>query len=222
MPKKAEWRDWDKVEVALRIAMEQNHGLIPGRQWFAETANLPLFYALGNYHGGLDEIRRKIGVYGIKYCPGCDTVYPKENFRIRTKKTKSGESDTFRDHVCKKCSSKESADYRATKKGKVAELYRRAKVRAVKNNRQFDLTKEWIEARLEANDWRCEVTRISFEPGSEHGYHSLYAMSLDRIDSKGGYTRDNVRIVINWLNVAKMDLSDKDFRDLCKRVVDSN
>jgi hypothetical protein len=56
--------------------------------------------------------------------------------------------------------------------------------------------------------------------GNNYGYN-LYKnrASLDRIDPKRGYTRDNVHLVCTYINHAKSDLSHEHFVELCRDIV---
>ena len=45
-----------------------------------------------------------------------------------------------------------------------------------------------------------------------------YNISIDRIDSSKGYTKDNIQLVCASLNNMKMDLKNKHFIQLCKLV----
>jgi hypothetical protein len=47
---------------------------------------------------------------------------------------------------------------------------------------------------------------------------NLSTVSVDRINSKLGYYKDNIQLVLKKYNQAKMDLSDKEFYNLCKSV----
>lgn len=82
------------------------------------------------------------------------------------------------------------------------------RVRAARSQREFDLTREWIADRLESGV--CEVTGIPLElskpPGSR--FHP-WAPSVDRIDSKLGYTQSNCRVVCWIYNMAKSEWSDE-------------
>ena len=44
-------------------------------------------------------------------------------------------------------------------------------------------------------------------------------LSVDRIDSKKGYTKDNTVFCCHYVNLAKLDLSKEDFISMCKDVI---
>lgn len=49
-----------------------------------------------------------------------------------------------------------------------------------------------------------------------------FNISIDRIDSSKGYTKDNIHLVCASINVMKLDHSTKEFVDLCKAVANYN
>src|ERR1051326_3314440 len=104
------WRRWENVETELRKAMDENHGLIPGRSYFDERGLGSLLVAVTLYYGGMAAVRERLGIAGQKYCPGCDQVKEIAAFRMRRK----GERELFRDNVCRQCNSAKVADYRRT------------------------------------------------------------------------------------------------------------
>lgn len=57
---------------------------------------------------------------------------------------------------------------------------------------------EWAWNKLQTQDFKCEVTGVPFEWTSR----SPYGLSIDRIDTDVGYTKENVRFVCWWLNAA--------------------
>jgi hypothetical protein len=71
-----------------------------------------------------------------------------------------------------------------------------AKYRAKKRGLPFDLDAENIQARIAAGF--CELTGIPFTLNAPRAWN---APSLDRIDSKKGYTQENTRVVLYALNV---------------------
>lgn len=79
------------------------------------------------------------------------------------------------------------------------EIWKKAKQRAAKCGREFTISVEDVERLLLASS-ECPYTRVPYEvaPG-----RNPWAPSLDRVDSKGGYTLDNVEITSLWWNLAK-------------------
>lgn len=86
----------------------------------------------------------------------------------------------------------------------LATALRRAKHR--RNDRPFDITLDWLTAEVEANDFRCALTGIPFKFDADFASHiNPYVPSLDRIDPRGGYTKDNVRVVLGAVNIMLSD-----------------
>lgn len=210
------WRQWENVETELREVMASYYGLIPGRTEMIALGYGALLMAVQVHHGGLTAVRERMGIGGLKRCPRCERILPRTEFRIK-KKPSAGE--TFRDSICKRCSSEIVALYRQTHSGRVAELYRGAKSRAQQRGVAFTLTKKWMADRLHQIDWTCEVTGMPFHlHGQDHFWKDPYAVSCDRIDPSGGYTENNVQFVLSFVNWAKGSLSMGEFRSLCKAV----
>ena len=79
----------------------------------------------------------------------------------------------------------------------------------------FDLTLDWALSQAEAQEFRCCLTGIEFF--AKHQAKSAlnpYAPSIDRVDPKGGYTQDNVRIVVFALNAMLMDWGQEIFEQI--------
>jgi hypothetical protein len=81
----------------------------------------------------------------------------------------------------------------------------RAKDRAKARGREFDLTRDWLLDEVERLDFKCALTGLKFSACASSARTDPYAPSIDRIDSKKGYTKDNVRIIIFALNVMLLD-----------------
>ena len=70
----------------------------------------------------------------------------------------------------------------------------------------FDLTLAWAMEQAERQQYRCCLTGGPFLHDDDvTSYMRPYAPSLDRIAPKGGYTRENVRIVIFAVNAMLSD-----------------
>lgn len=69
---------------------------------------------------------------------------------------------------------------------------------------------------------KCALTGepIWFAPRRKHNpTRTASNASLDRIDSKKGYSKDNVQWVLKSINMMKQSVSQKEFVELCKKVV---
>ena len=100
-----------------------------------------------------------------------------------------------------------------------AEAFIRQKIAKQRHNAQcvrhipWELSTERLVREILA-DPRCQ---LSGEPlVFESNY--IYTFSLDRKDSRGGYTHDNVQWVGVSVNTAKSTLADDDFIDMCRSV----
>jgi hypothetical protein len=85
---------------------------------------------------------------------------------------------------------------RAYHKTAVSILWR-IRMRAKKKGLVFELTREWLQARLDAGV--CELTGLPFTP---QGLLAPAMPSVDRKDSSRGYTSDNCRLICWALNAA--------------------
>lgn len=105
--------------------------------------------------------------------------------------------------------------YRATQKAKEdSDAWVRAgrmliwiRRRAAVSGMEFDITREWIASAIESGS--CSVTGIKFDLSRDgtKRFHP-WSPSIDRIDSKQGYTQSNCRLVCWIYNMAKSEWSD--------------
>lgn len=73
----------------------------------------------------------------------------------------------------------------------------------------FDLAPADIQALLDAQGYRCAVTRLPFRDDKPAGLRIRpWAPSVDRLDGAAGYTPGNVRIVCAFVNVAMNGFGD--------------
>lgn len=97
-------------------------------------------------------------------------------------------------------------------------LHKRAMTRTLGKNLEFSLTLARVEVALLIG--KCERTGIAFDFQSHNSYHfNPFSPSIDRIDSKIGYTDTNVQIVCTAYNIAKSEMTDIEFLEFCKIVV---
>ena len=155
-----------------------------------------------------------------RMCTVCKTVYEniEKNFDKR-KNSKNGYSS-----CCKKCKKEKDNTYANTEKGYLTNTYNtmRKKYRNVRyrglSEREKDphrchITKEeffqlWEEHKKQFG-YRCRLTGIKMvlqraqdsKKRRFHGYSN--AMSVDRLDPKVGYTKDNIIFISNEVNKMK-------------------
>lgn len=92
--------------------------------------------------------------------------------------------------------------------GKIASMRSGAKRRGL----CFEITADDLESLIERQEFQCAITGIRFDMKR---YPDLrippYAPSVDRINHKIGYTRENIQIVCSAVNVARSNLPDEIF-----------
>jgi hypothetical protein len=111
-------------------------------------------------------------------------------------------------------------EWYASPRGRARALINNAMHRARKQDVPFDLTWEWLHERLLAGT--CEVTGIPFAFDGEHKRtvaKSPFSPSLDRLDSSKGYTKDNTRVTVWIMNLAKSNFTDADVAKFCAAFV---
>lgn len=62
---------------------------------------------------------------------------------------------------------------------------------------ECNLTKEWLQAKVDAG--LCELSGLPLDMETKRGPNSP---SIDRIDPRGGYTKENCRVILWFLNHA--------------------
>ncbi len=154
-----------------------------------------------------------------KRCNRCNEMKSIESFR---KRHNNGD---WLNSLCRLCENNKVLKYRTmTHEGVVAEIIRRKKSLCKKEGLPFDLTKEYLLNRLIEIDWKCELTGLpmrSTKPNIEDKYSgfNLDSISLDRIIHNGGYTKDNVRLVLNQVNIFRSNGDDDRMYDVAQALL---
>lgn len=135
---------------------------------------------------------------------------------------------------CKNCMKANAAARRASGQERIIQREWRKKVRnkpsfrasrlladsKSRNKGEFDLTLEWLTAKLEAG--HCEITGLPFDTTGDGAPARAFAPSLDRTDSSLGYTQDNTKVVVWIYNRAKGVQSHKEVMILANALVAHN
>lgn len=94
-------------------------------------------------------------------------------------------------------------------------LLQSARLRAKEKGWTFELDDRWAEKRWTG---RCAITGLAFIKNKTCGPHPFSA-TIDRINSKKGYTKRNTRFVLWGCNALKGTGSDKDMRRIAKAII---
>ncbi len=99
--------------------------------------------------------------------------------------------------------------------------FRQIKRSAAKRDIDFNLTIEEIEEVYEKQNKNCAFTGeyVFFNSKINSETKIIGSASIDRKDSSKEYCKDNIQIVHKDINMAKRSKSDKDFIDMCRKVV---
>ncbi len=93
-------------------------------------------------------------------------------------------------------------------------LWTGAKTRARNFKLNFDLTVDWVEERMTS----CEITGAKFDLSLVKERCNPYAPSIERVNNKKGYTKDNCKVVLWALNNAKAEMNMRQFKKIIKLI----
>lgn len=159
-----------------------------------------------------------------KICFACKEMLDVENFRIKEKKTGRGKGK-YINNICRPCDQLKVEEYRLTDIGIAAEIARKHKYVCKIEKLPYDLDKHWVLEKLNSIGWKCELTGLSFKIKQSTTDAKVYgfqwnSISMDRIIPKSGYTKDNVRFVLNQINVFRQNHSDEQMYMLAQALLD--
>lgn len=91
---------------------------------------------------------------------------------------------------------------------------------AKQRNKEFLITIEEAWDKFIKQDRKCAISGLELTFAKTRKKTSDTTASLDRIDSKGGYTKDNIQWVYKKINTMKWDLEQKEFIELCNTIAE--
>lgn len=146
-----------------------------------------------------------------KPCSKCgeDQSYLRRNYAVESYKLKK---------TCKKCSNRNSENcHRGWHRGIRLSWANKIKVGAETRGIVFNLSLDDIADVYERQQGKCALTGwdVVFP---DVGHPQKADASLDRIDSKKPYDKDNVQIVHKLVNMMKGRYTQQQFIDVCKAV----
>lgn len=137
---------------------------------------------------------------------------------------------SYRNHHearCRQCKNKQMENVRKnlddkTRLQKTLRMrFYAARDRARKKSLSFDLTTEFLEELWCKQEGKCAITNIPMTYLNDNG-RTYTNVSIDRIDSNKGYTKENVQLVCMAVNQMKSDLTMDEVLIICEAVVKNN
>lgn len=93
------------------------------------------------------------------------------------------------------------------------------RIRAAKAGREFSIDVCDLEALYDKQRGICALTGETLTLPVKASGDFSYNVSIDRVDSKLGYTVCNIQLVTKEVNIHKFDMSNEAFVELCRKVV---
>jgi hypothetical protein len=152
---------------------------------------------------------------GRNFCPRCQTEKDVSEFS-GDKSSKSG-LQTY----CKLCHAKITSIRECTLDGFINIIYRELKYNARNRNKEFRITKDDIKELYEKQQGNCAVSGVKMTHIRNTGdgrCKNPRNISVDRIDSSKGYTKDNIQLICSAANTIKWDLDQEEFFAICELI----
>ena len=110
-----------------------------------------------------------------------------------------------------------------TLKGKLTSLAINCKNRSKAKNIAYDLDSIFLMDLYNSQNGLCAITKKQMIiRTARHDVNFPYVISVDRIDSTLGYTRDNVQLTCAGVNLMKNTMTMTQFIDFCGAVWENN
>ncbi|APB99066.1 hypothetical protein [Polynucleobacter asymbioticus] len=86
---------------------------------------------------------------------------------------------------------------------------------------EFQITVEDIEMALKQQKFKCAITKIRFNESKPDGMRFRpWLPSIDRVDNSKGYTKDNIRILCAFVNIAMNGFGEGFFKYVLEPLVE--
>ena len=155
-------------------------------------------------------------------CLTCDITLPltKDNFYKRN------DSKTGFQNRCKKCLQKDPTRVNRLIKKDDLDLFIKdrfygAKNRSIKKGIKFELTLDFLKDLWKIQNGLCAITKIKMTHTILEGKLKTN-LSIDKINPTLGYTKDNIQLICNIINIMKSDMSIKDLIYFSKLIIQEN
>lgn len=147
-----------------------------------------------------------------KICAKCGVKTSTNNF-FKHSQTQDGWHSWCKS-CCKEGNKKSREKKYSSFEGRVTTFLRTCKHSALKRNNEFSLTRKMLLDMWEKQDGICVYTGIEMTTQPNFPY----SVSVERINSNVGYTKENTVLVCNAINKMKTDLDPVLFFEMCSVV----
>jgi len=139
------------------------------------------------------------------------TFFKKKRARPRLVYNPKRKKVYFNEYIkCSKCTSEYESKF--LRNNPIWYLFHTSKKHAKKKKFTHNLDRKFIEMMFLNQKNQCSYTKIPF--GQKYN-----RPSIDRVNSKIGYEKNNVELVLQDINLMKQDLSKKEFIKLCRIIL---
>jgi hypothetical protein len=146
-----------------------------------------------------------------KICHDCGGSVPEVIFRLANCKRCNKCQSTFRGHAQRKRRNADPIGHRLkldkTSQGSpqafIGYLLRATRQHAIRRGRTVSITREFLISMFGTQRGRCAICGVPMT----HKRKEPTAISIDRRDSSGDYTEDNVQLVCQFVNLGKREYS---------------
>lgn len=150
-------------------------------------------------------------------CNKCNTVKNVNEFSNDCKNSDGLKS------ICKNCSINYFYNIGSTFEGFIKLLFRDLISNAKKRDILVQITIDDIKSQYNNQIGLCTMTRLKMtwikHPNeSETHINNKFNISVDRIESNKGYTKDNIQLVCATVNIIKNKLPLDKFIEICKKI----
>lgn len=160
---------------------------------------------------------------GVRKCASCEIEKDISNFHA-DKSHPSGLQS-----CCKPCQTEKTKKYTSTLNGFIKKIYKDMHHNAEKRAKklEIELTIEDIHELYTKQNGLCAISGLKLThetyayKDKEHIINRLN-ISIDRINSNLGYTKDNIQLVAAIVNRMKTDLPDNEFIKICSIISEYN
>lgn len=151
---------------------------------------------------------------GLRTCAKCRNAFPPTSEHFFRHKQRADGWHSWCKACCKEGNKRSIVKKYSTFEGRITTFLQSCKNSSKKRGQEFSLTREDFIEMWKVQAGTCAYSGLPMELLP----NTLLSVSVERIDSKIGYTKENTVLVANAVNRMKSDLDPEDFFHLCKCV----